>query len=244
MGQHMGQGVDQCAETGLGSQPAPIARLWALAAHDLRQPVQAALLLTKMLEAEPSRAEQRSAAERVGAALESIGEMLEILALLSRIEAGLQVVPLRMCQLPEVLEPTLQAMAETATRRGITLRRGRMQGRVRSNPQLLGVATKSLFLNAIKFGAVDGILTRCRRQGDRLRLEVQFGGAALDGGSARNAFVQLPPSAERSVADELGLGVSLLEHLCLRLGHTLHCASLPRGIQLLAIDMPTATAAS
>ena len=70
-----------------------IAQLWAQAAHDLRQPVQAALLVTRMLEAEAARAEQKRAARHVAAALESLSEMLEALALMSRIEAGLQRFP-------------------------------------------------------------------------------------------------------------------------------------------------------
>jgi signal transduction histidine kinase len=221
-------------------QQESIAQLWAQAAHDLRQPVQAALLVSRMLEAESARAEQKRAARHVAAALESLCEMLEALALLSRIEAGLQVVSLRICQLSDVLEPAMREMAELAAERGIPLRLRSMQGLVRSNPKLLVIATRSLLLNAIKFGDGDRILACCRRRGSQLRLEVQFSGASLDGGNERNAFVQLSPLAGRPIASELGLGLSLLEHLCRRLGHSLHYTKLARDRQLLTMELPLA----
>jgi signal transduction histidine kinase len=215
-----------------------IAQLWAQAAHDLRQPVQAALLVTRTLEAETARVEQTRAARHVAAALESLCEMLEALALLSRIEAGLQVVPLRICQLSDVLAPAIREMAELATERGIPLQLRSIKGRVRSNPKLLVIAIRSLLLNAIRFGNGDSMRVCCRRRGSLLIFEVQFTGARLDAGNERNAFVQLSPLADRPIASELGFGLSLLEHLCQRLGHSLHYTKLPRDGQLLAMELP------
>jgi signal transduction histidine kinase len=236
----------QRAETRRDEEPnnqKSVARLWAHAAHDLRQPVQAALLVARMLEVESARTAQKQAARHVAVALESLSEILEVLALLSRIEAGLQGVPLRIFQLSDVLEPTMREFAKIAKERSIPLRLRSMRGVVRSNPKLVAIATRSLLLNAIKFGNGDRILVCCRKRGSQLRLEVQFGGAALDGGSERNAFVQLPPLAGRSVVSELGLGFSLLEHLCNRLGHSLHYTKLPLTGQLLALELPLAPAA-
>jgi signal transduction histidine kinase len=221
-------------------QQESIAQLWAQAAHDLRQPVQAALLVTRMLEAELARAEQKRAARHVAAALESLSEMLEALALMSRIEAGLQVVPLRICQLSDVLEPTMREMTELAAERGISLRFRSVQGLVRSHPKLLVLATRSILLNAIKFGNGDRILACCRMRHGQLRFEVQYKGASPDGRDERNAFVQLSPLANRSIARELGFGLSLLEHLCRRLGHSLHHTKLPQDGQLLVIELPLA----
>jgi signal transduction histidine kinase len=202
--------------------------------------VQAALLVTRMLETESARAEHKRAARHVAAALESLSEMLETLALMSRIEAGLQVVPLRICQLSDVLEPTMREMTELAGERGISLRFRRVQGLVRSHPKLLVLAIRSVLLNVIKFGNGDRILACCSRRDGQLRFEVQYKGTSPDGGHERNAFVQLSPLANRSIAGELGLGLSMLEHLCRRLGHSFHHAKLPRNGRLLAIELPLA----
>ena len=222
-----------------------IARLWAQAAHDLRQPVQAALLLTKMLEAEPAQGKQKPWVRHVAVALHSLNEMLETLALLSRIEAGLQVVSLRPCQLSDVLEATLREIAEIAAERGIPLRLRNMRGMVRTNPKLLATVTRSLLLNAIKFGTGEGIIACCRRRGSQLRLEVHFAGTSFDAAIQRSAFVQLLPTDDRPIATELGLGVSLLEYLCRQLGHSLYYTkSSPNAQQLLAIELSLATAPS
>jgi len=222
------------------SNQKPVARLWAHAAHDLRQPVQAALLVIRMLEAQSTRLPQKRAARHIAIALESLSEILEILALLSRIEAGLQVVPLRICQLSDVLQPTMRQITKIATGRGIAVRFRSIRGVVRSNPRLLAVAARSLILNAIKFGSGDQIMVRCRKLGGQLRLEVQFSGPSLDGVNEDKAFIQLPPLEDRQVSSELGLGFGLLKHLCHRLGHTLHFTRLPKEGQLLAIEVPLA----
>ena len=212
-----------------------VAQLWAHAAHDLRQPVQAALLVTRMLEAESTGLSQKRAARHIANSLSSLSEILEILTLLARIEAGLQVVPLTFCQLSEVLQPTLREVTEIATKRGIPLQLRALRGVVRSNPRLLAVATRSLILNAIKFGSGQKILVCSRRHGDQLSLEVQFRGTPLDGAQEKKAFIQVSPVADRQIPSELGLGLSLLKHLCHRLGHTLHYSKLPKQGQLLAM---------
>ena len=228
----------ECAPTARGLGPSRqkrVAQLWAHAAHDLRQPVQAALLVTRMLEAESTGLSQKRAARHIASSLASLSEILEILTLLARIEAGLQVVPLTFCQLSEVLQPTLREVTEIATKRGIPLQLRTLRGVVRSNPRLLAVATRSLILNAIKFGSGQKILVCSRRHGDQLSLEVQFRGTPLDGAQEKKAFIQVSPVADRQIPSELGLGLSLLKHLCHRLGHTLHYTKLPKQGQLLAM---------
>lgn len=221
-----------------------IARLWAQAAHDLRQPVQAALLLTTMLEAELARATQKQAARHVAGALHALDEMVETLALLSRIEAGLQVVSLRTCQLSQVLQTALREIAAIAAERRIRLRLGNMRGVVRTNPKLLATAARSMLLNAIKFGAGDRILASCRRHGNQLWLEVYFAGDSFDAAMERNAFVQLTPVDVRRSAAELGLGFTLLEHLCRRLGHSLHYKKLSPKERLLAMEFSSVPGSS
>jgi signal transduction histidine kinase len=223
-----------------GGRPDTIAGLWAQAVHDLRQPVQAALLLAGMLDGVSERAELERAARGIGSALESLHDMLEILTLLVRMEAGLHSVPLRTCQLAEDLQPALRELLEVAAGRGILLRVRKLQGAVRSNPRLLAAAARSLVLNAIRFGNGGDILVGCRRGGDHLRLEVRFSGTALDAASEKHAFVQLPPRGEPLIAGELGLGLALLRPLCRALGAGLqHKVSAPDA-QLLTLTLPLA----
>src|SRR5688572_22823803 len=55
-------------------KPASIAHIWAQAAHDLRQPVQAALLLAGGLDASAAPAELKRNAKHIDSALRSLDE--------------------------------------------------------------------------------------------------------------------------------------------------------------------------
>jgi K+-sensing histidine kinase KdpD len=214
-----------------------MASLWAQAAHDLRQPVQAALLLTNMLDDVSDRAALRRAARHIGATLQSLQEMLEVLTLLARIEAGLQSMPLRACRIADDLEPALQELAELAASQGLQIRMRRLTGFVKSHPKLLVVVGRSVVLNAIKHADGQEIRVSTRRSGNHLRLEVHFSGALLAAESSRHAFVQLAPHSNQRIG-QLGLGLPLLKHLCARIGHELQYTALAGGRQSLALKLP------
>jgi signal transduction histidine kinase len=173
-----------------------------------------------MLDSSSGPTELARNVRRIGTALESLFGMLELLTLISRLEAGLQAVRLRTCELAEVLAPTIRETAKIASQRGIALRFRNIRGPVRTNPKLLAIAARSLLLNAIKFGQGE-ILASSRRRNSQLSLEVRFQGPALDAASWRRAFIELPPRADGATTGELGLGVVLLEPLCRHLGHGL-----------------------
>jgi len=218
-----------------------IAELWARAAHDLRQPVQAALLLSKMLDGAEAPPDMRRAARHIGTSLSSLYGMLEFLVVLSRLEAGLGSVPIRNCELAEVLAAPLREATKLAAKRGVTLRTRGLSGAVKSNPQLLAMATKSLLLKAIKFGTGDEIVVACRRRPDALAIEVRFRGAVADPSSEEGAFFEVATLTAGARISELGVGRLLLERLCRRLGHSLDETRSPPDRRLLALSAPRAT---
>jgi signal transduction histidine kinase len=217
-------------------EEASIAELWARAAHDLRQPVQAALLLSKMLDGAEAPPEMRRAARHIGASLSSLYGMLDFLVVLSRLEAGLGSVPIRNCELAEVLAAPVRETMKVAVKRGVALRTRNLSGAVKSNPQLLAMATKSLLLKAIKFGSGGEIVAACRRRREALAIEIRFRGA-IDP-SEETAFFEVAAGMRSS---ELGIGRLLLERLCRRLGHTLDETRSPPDHRLLALWLPRAT---
>src|SRR5262245_17856980 len=217
-----------------------IAHLWARATHDLRQPVQAALLLVKVLGEEEDPVQQRRLVDHTATSLSSLYEMIELLALLSRIEVGSQALPLRTCHIAAVLDATIKKMVNIASERGCLLQLRSMQGTVRSNAKLLGMVTESLILNAMKLSEGKRISVGCRKQSKHMKLEVRFSGARVDAWTG--AFVELPPTADRPYIGKLGLGPLLLERVCERLGHRVYQRTLPRNGQLLAIELPLVSA--
>src|SRR5262245_59984919 len=214
-----------------------IAELWARAAHDLRQPVQAALLLSKMLDGPEAPPDMRRAARQLGTSLNSLYAMLEFLVVLSRLEAGLGSVPIRQCELAEVLAAPLREITKLAAKRGVALNTGNLSGAVKSNPQRLAMATKSLLLKAIKFGSGDEIVAGCRRHRDRLAIEIRFRGG-VDPSGEETAFFEVATLAAGARMSELGIGRLLLERLCRRLGHGLDEARSPPDRRLLTLWVP------
>ena len=158
-------------------RPASIAHIWAQAAHDLRQPVQAALLLAGGLDSTAEPAQLQRTANHLDGSLRCLDDMLEILILLSRIEAGLQMATPRPCELADLLQPILQETTAIAAERGQPLRFEGLEGMVRSHPRLLATAVRSLVINAIDCADGEAINLACRRHGDTLRLEAGFASA-------------------------------------------------------------------
>ncbi|MET0651596.1 MAG: HAMP domain-containing sensor histidine kinase [Hyphomicrobiaceae bacterium] len=199
--------------------PASIAHIWAQAAHDLRQPVQAALLLAGGLDSTAEPAQLQRTASHIDGSLRCLDDMLEILILLSRIEAGLQMATPRPCELADLLQPILQETTAIAAERGQPLSFEGLDGMVRSHPRLLAAAVRSLVINAIDSADGEAISVGCRRHGDTLRLEAGFASARTGAQGTKRAFVQLAPSRKGSTDGLLGLGPILLEHVCRLLGH-------------------------
>jgi signal transduction histidine kinase len=221
-----------------------MAHLWAQAAHDLRQPVQAARLLAGLLdEASGGSADLQRAARGIGSALQSLQEILEALTLIARTEAGLLVVELSPCRPAAAIEPALRGLAAVAAGRGIRLRSGKLEGEARSHPKLLATIARSLIVNAIRFGDRGEVAVACRRGRGRLTLDIRFAGPPLGQNVEAHAFVQLAPAGDRDAArelgGELGMGLALLRRLCRALGHELHYTAPAPGRQRLALTMPS-----
>jgi signal transduction histidine kinase len=235
--------IDTAAMVEDPDRPASIARIWAQAAHDLRQPVQAALLLTGGLDSASEPAELKRAAKRIDGALRNLDEMIEILILLSRIEAGTQMATPRVCELADVLKSVVEETTAIAAERGRRLSFATLEGRVRSHPRLLAAAVRSLVINAIEFADGEEINLVCRRHGATLRLEATFAFAGIDAQGAKRAFVQLAPSHTGSADGVLALGPVLLEHVCRLLGHAFEDDQPSSGRRRLALALTVPGAA-
>jgi signal transduction histidine kinase len=218
------------------SSPPGAAPLWAQASHDLRQPVQALLLLARTLPNTPP-GELGAVARHLESAVQGLQGMLETLADLARLEAGLVDAGLAPCPL---LDATARALEETrwaCEEQGVSVRSALGPWMVRSSAKRLPVLIANLVLNTVKDARGSDILIASRRRGSRLDLELYHRGPGAPAAEARGAFIELRRGSGQT---ELALGPAAVAHLSRALGHTFAARSLPGGGQRVVLSMALA----
>jgi two-component system, sensor histidine kinase len=210
--------------------------LWVQASHDLRQPVQAVLLLARTLPSTPP-AELAAVARHLESAVQGLQRMLETLADLARLEAGLVDAGIAPCPLLEAAARALEEAGWACEERGVSVRRALGPWIVRSNAKRLSGLIASLVLNAIRNARGSEIVMASRRRGSRLDLEVYYRGPAGATCEARGAFIELRRGSGES---ELALGPAAAAHLARALGHSLAVQPLSGGGQRYVLSMSLA----
>jgi signal transduction histidine kinase len=218
--------------------------LWAEASHDLRQPIQALLLLTRTLSGGADEAAMRRTVEHMDRALHGLHGKLELLTELSRLEAGRKATELRPCCLAELHDRIMREMEAIAEQHGIGLRSRSPRGVVRSDAKLLGMVLKSLIMNAIRFGLGDDILVGWRQRGGHVQLELYFKAPPISPAQAQSALIELYDRRNRRPTGELGLGLGFVSHLCSWLGHRIDYTPLPASGHRFALSLPLMDEAS
>lgn len=207
-------------------------RFLAAASHDLRQPVQALLLLSDLLLRENLPAGARGMAEQIQSSLGGLGGMLDGMLDISKLEAGLVAPnpePVDIAALLARLHGEFSALAEKG---GQSLRLVAPPLTTRTDPGLLERVLRNLLANALRYAPGGRILLGARRRGDRLQIEVWDNGIGIADqhiGRIFQDFFQVG-NAARDRREGLGLGLSIARRLVAMLGGALDVtSSLGRG---------------
>jgi two-component system, sensor histidine kinase len=204
-------------------------RFLAAASHDLRQPVQAMVLLTAAL---GGRLKDHPATEVVTSmqsSLEALQMLLEALLDVSRLDAGGIKPNKRPVEIVEVLKRLGTEYTFQAERKGLRLRvqGGRGGGVVLTDPALLERILRNLIENAIRYTDHGGILVGCRQRRGRLLIQVVDSGIGIPFDQQEavfNEFYQVE-SPDRDRGKGLGLGLSIVRRLARLLDHRITVVS-------------------
>jgi Na+/proline symporter/signal transduction histidine kinase len=205
------------------------ARFVAAASHDLLQPLNAArLFVGAVAEATGPRSNERALLRKADLSIEAADSLLRALLNLSRLELD-GVTPTFS---PVAVGPLLQALhhefAPLALGKGIRLRMVPATPSVLSDPDLLRSVLQNLIGNAVRYTLTGSVAVVCRREGDKVRIEVRDSGpgiAAADLPLIFKEFQRLPSGA--GTAPGTGLGLAIAERICGALGHALAVRSKP-----------------
>jgi len=199
-------------------------RFLAAASHDLRQPLHALSLFTTDLLRQAAAGKLREVpriAEQIAASTQTLGDMLNALLDISRLDidgvrANQQAFPLA-----ELFRRLNDAFFRQAEAHELRLRFHATRYYVYSDPQLLERMLGNLISNALRYTPAGGaILVGTRQQGKHLRIEVRDSGIGIAREHRAAIFAEFYQVANvaREQDGGLGLGLSIVQRLAKGLG--------------------------
>jgi PAS domain S-box-containing protein len=201
----------------------------AAACHDLRQPLQAALLFATTLDDEIEEGPATKLVGKLRSSLRATGQLLDRLLDVSRLESGTiqpQIIDVDMSLLFDRLRETFEPIAADA---GLQLSVVSSRLKVRSDAELLGQILQNLISNATRYTDEGRVLVGCRRSGQELRIQVWDTGRGIDASQKERIFEEFyragAPTA--GAIRGLGLGLSIVRQLADLLGHRVELNSTP-----------------
>jgi signal transduction histidine kinase/CheY-like chemotaxis protein len=202
-------------------------RFLAAASHDLRQPLHALNLFAAQLRYEKDQAERDRLALRIDTAVVNMNELFTALLDISKLDAGAMTASISEFPVSRVLSRIAATFTQAARDNGLSLRVVLSSAWVRSDPILLEQILLNLVSNAVRYTSSGGIVVGCRRVGDALRIDVCDTGIGIAADQQRRIFSEFYQVAapERRSKVGLGLGLAIVERLCLVLDHPIGVAS-------------------
>lgn len=210
----------------------------AAASHDLRQPLQAAMLFFQQLLMNPKAHLRARAEDGVRQAFQEANALLDRMLEHLRLESG--TMPTAICAVDlGPLITTLAAEHEVIARNaGIRLQAFGGAYRVRTDPHLLSRILRNLLHNACTHAQGERLLIFTRRLGNRVRLYVIDDGV----GFGENAQVCFQPYVQGTVArgkaQGMGLGLAVSREMARLVGGSLDLDTRWTSGAAIFIDLP------
>ena len=215
-------------------------RFLAAASHDLRQPLNSALLFLESVTEEGLPDADRDLVNRSRLALAALNNLLGTLLDVARLDSGdirAHHSDFPVGALFERLAPEFQGLAHAA---GIELRVRPSSAWVRTDPHLLETVLRNLISNAIRYTRRGGVLLGCRPRRDGLLICVYDTGVGIDTAHLQAIFApyyQVPSEARRTNTG-IGLGLSIVNRIAQLLDFTCVVHSRPGRGSLFAVQVP------
>nr|WP_281378944.1 PAS domain-containing protein [Azospirillum oleiclasticum] len=218
----------------------------AAASHDLRQPLQSALLFAGVLQQHLRGTDGAGPLASLERTLETLKDLLDGLLDVSRLEAGVVVPKLEDLALAPFLSRLAASYGPATSGKGLDLRvecddRGLA---VRSDAVLLERMLRNLLENAIRYTPHGHVRLTCAADGRAVRLMVEDSGIGIPPEHLPrvfDAFHQVGNS-ERDRSQGLGLGLAIVQRLSTLLHHPVTVRSDPGVGSVFTIEVPRAVA--
>ena len=217
-------------------------RFLASASHDLRQPLNAALLLLGALRSRVAGREALPLLEKASFALGRLGEQLNAYLDMTKLDTAAIQPEIKPIPLAPVLASVTAGFAELASEKGLRLRVVASSAWVRTDAGLVERALTNLVSNAVRHTASGGVLVGCRRRGDGVRIDVIDSGPGIPEDKRDRIFEEFFQigNAERSSDQGHGLGLAIVDRILRLLGHPLELETMPGKGSRFSVWLPAA----
>ncbi|MET3383454.1 signal transduction histidine kinase/ActR/RegA family two-component response regulator [Variovorax paradoxus] len=219
-------------------------RFLAAASHDLRQPLHAIALFGAVIEKKLKGTEEWNHAVRLMDAVGTLGDSLDILLDISRLDAGEVAPQIRPVELNPLFLALNNVFVAQAADRDLQLRLRATPCWVLSDPQLLQRLLSNLVDNALKYTTRGGVVVAARARGPLVWIDVCDTGIGIADehlGRIFDEFYQIGnPGRDR--AQGLGIGLSIVQRLSRLLAHPLQVRSRLHHGSRFRLVLPAVTA--
>ena len=234
-------------EAKLEAEQANLSKTKFLAAvsHDLMQPLNAARLFTGALLERREPQANETLVRNVSNSLEDVENLLGTLVDISKLDAGVIKADIAPFALSELLDNLAVEFTQLARSEGLELHFVGCSALVRSDIQLLARILRNLLSNAIRYTYSGRVVLGCRRQHQRLSIQVWDSGMGIAEDRLEEIFQEFKRGdVQRRDQDRgLGLGLAIVEKIAGILGHRITVKSWPGKGSMFAVDVPLSATA-
>ncbi|MBZ5486028.1 PAS-domain containing protein [Halomonas aquamarina] len=204
-------------------------RFLAAASHDLLQPLNAARLFTSALMHNITAPDTQRTIGHIDNSLQAAEELLGTLLDISKLDAGALTPRRSHFALADIFRPLRAEFEAMADNRGLDFMVVPTRQWVDSDPQMLRRIVQNFLSNAIRYTQHGRVLLGCRRQGQRLVIEVWDSGPGIPQSKLTEIFQEFrrldQVSRHKESEKGLGLGLSIADRMSRVLDHPIKVRS-------------------
>jgi len=219
-------------------------RFLAAASHDLRQPIQAIDLFQNALNRTELNAEQQRISDYLSLSAQSLGDLLNALLDISKLDAGGVVATPQVISVHDLFRRIDTEFAPIAAAKSLRFKLYYPPGETAlfTDGNLLQCLLRNLIGNAIKYTEQGGVLVAIRRRGDQAIIQVWDTGIGIAAEHMATIFEEYFQVAnfERDKAKGLGLGLAIVKRQAKLLATEIFCRSRPGRGSVFEFRLPLA----
>lgn len=220
-------------------------RFLATASHDLRQPLQSIGLYLSVLSRQLDQPRQQEISGKIRQSLDTMGQLLNALLDISKLESGSVSPEKRDFPLTELVERIVTDNLPHAENKALTLEFRGEEPIVHSDPALLQRVIENLVSNAIRYTEEGAVMIECRCTEGTAHIEVADTGSGIPQDALEKIFEEYYQleNAARDRRKGLGLGLSIVRHIARLLDHPVHAESALGEGSTFRVEVPLGRAA-